>query len=125
MVKLIIKLIFTIFLLNSCSMQTDNSNNYKVVDRIYTKNKENFIEIRKYGINGGATVGYRYKFYIISKRKSDCFLETEKDIKYKIEWTSINTIKIYLQSGDIVYLKGKIHIGSINFIITSFIYKHI
>jgi len=43
MVKLIIKLIFTIFLLNSCSMQTDNSNNYKVVDRIYTKNKESFI----------------------------------------------------------------------------------
>ena len=86
---------------------------------------KSFIEIREYGINSGATVGYVYKFYIINKKKSDCFLETKINVKYKIEWTSINTIKIFLKSGDIKFFKGTISMNNINYIVTSFVYRHI
>ncbi len=120
--RIFILIIFDILFI-SCN---PNYKRYEVLNRIYSKDKDIFIEVRKYGINSGATVGYLYKFYIKDNKQSfkKCFITTKGNIKYKIKWSSINTVEIVLNSGDLELFKGVIHSKNIKYIITKFNYLH-
>ena len=95
-------------LVNGCT-DVKKKDNFKIIESMKSPKSDISVFILKKRVLGGATVPYVYEFYfgkdINNINEKNIFLTLKGLNSYKIQWTSLNTIKLKIDASEILFSK--------------------